>query len=361
MRSDAPPMRSSQSDDKASGRARGASTRRPVPQPNGTNGLIIGVDVGGTKVSVATMRDGRIGAPQLRPTDLSSSEHLIAQIVADIVELAGGKQIAAVGVGIPSVVEFATGRARSSVNIPLRDVPLRQVLERELNVPVFVDNDATVAALAEAHDDQGRLNVEHLVMLTIGTGVGGGIVIGGRPYRGATGAAGELGHTLIGIAHDIPTAEKTFPKAGSLEALAAGSELDRLALDSARAHPDSALGLALEQRGVVNGTDVVRAAHAGDAASRAALHTLARRVGIGVANVINTFDPNVVAIGGGVSAAGDLLLIPAQEAAREYILDGVGTETEIRLARSGPEAGVHGAALLARSELQLQQDRGVAR
>jgi glucokinase len=361
MHSYAPPMRSSQSDEPTGGRARGSASRHSVSQPNGSDGLIIGVDVGGTKVSVAAMRDGRVGAPQLRPTDLSSTEHLVAQFVSDIRELAAGEQIAAVGIGIPSVVEFATGRVRSSVNIPLRDVPLRQVLERELSVPVFVDNDATVAALAEAHDEQGRLNVEHLVMLTIGTGVGGGIVIGGRPYRGATGAAGELGHTLIGIAHDVPTAEKTFPKAGSLEALAAGSELDRLALDAAKANPDSALGQALAERGVVTGTDVVRAANAGDATARAALHTLARRVGIGVANVINTFDPNVVVIGGGVSAAGDLLLIPAQEAAREYILTGVGTQTEIRLARSGPEAGVRGAALLARSELGVHHDRGVAK
>jgi glucokinase len=354
-------MRSSESDEPRGGRARRWASRHRVSQPNGSDGLIVGVDVGGTKVSVAAMRDGRLGAPQIRPTDLSSTEHLVAQFVADIRELAAGEQIAAVGIGIPSVVEFATGTARSSVNIPLRDVPLRQVLEGELSVPVFVDNDATVAALAEAHDEHGRLNVEHLVMLTIGTGVGGGIVIGGRPYRGATGAAGELGHTLIGIAHDIPMAEKTFPKAGSLEALAAGSELDRLAVDAARANPTSALGHTLAQHGVVTGTDVVRAAHAGDAAARAALHTLARRVGIGVANVINTFDPNVVVIGGGVSAAGDLLLIPAQEAAREYILDGVGTQTEIRLARSGPEAGVRGAALLARSELGVHHDLGVTK
>jgi glucokinase len=232
------------------------------------------------------------------------------------------------------------------------------VLENALGVPVFVDNDATVAALAEAHDDSGKLDVEHLVMLTIGTGVGGGIVIGGRPYRGATGAAGEVGYTLIGIEHDIPTAAGRLPQAGSLEALAAGHELDRLARDAASANPDSALAGVLAERGAVTGADAVRAARAGDAAALAALHTLGRRVGIGVANAINTFDPDVVAIGGGVSAAGDLLLIPAQEAAREYVCDGVGSKTEIRLARSGPQAGVRGAALLARSELHAQHDQG---
>jgi glucokinase len=222
---------------------------------------------------------------------------------------------------------------------------------------VFVDNDATVAALAEAHDGHGELDVEHLVMLTIGTGIGGGIVIAGRPYRGATGAAGEIGHTLIGIAHDVPPAKKAFPQVGSLEALAAGHELDRLTRSAASTHPESALGQILAERGEVAGPDAVTAARGGDAVALDVLHTLGRRVGIAVANAINTFDPDVVAIGGGVSAAGDLLLAPARQSASEYILDGVGTQTEIRLARSGPQAGVRGAALLARIELKAQHDQ----
>jgi glucokinase len=319
--------------------------------------LIVGVDVGGTKVSVAALHDGRLGEPQLRPTDLTSAEHVIAQIVAQVEEVAAGEQIQAVGIGVPSVVEFATGRVRSSVNIPLRDVPLRRVLSDKLGVPVFVDNDGSVAALAEAHDDDGRLEVQHLVMLTIGTGIGGGIVIAGRPYRGATGGAAEIGHTLIGIDHDIPPGKKAFPQVGSLEALAAGHELDRLTRDAASAHPESALARILAERGEVAGPDAVAAARDGDAVALDVLHTLGRRVGIAVANAINTFDPDVVAIGGGVSAAGELLLAPAKQAAGEYILDGVGTKTEIRLARSGPQAGVRGAALLARIELKAQHDQ----
>ncbi|HEX2701867.1 MAG TPA: ROK family protein, partial [Solirubrobacteraceae bacterium] len=184
--------------------------------------LIVGVDVGGTKVSFATLRDGHLGDPKLSPTDLRGADEIISQIIDGVRNASRGETLAAVGIGIPSVVEFATGLVRSSVNIPLQDVPLRRVLEDSLGVPVFVDNDATVAALAEAHDEHGRLDVRHLVMLTIGTGVGGGIVIGGRPYRGATGGAGEIGHTLIGIEHQIPPATKSFPQPGSLEALAAG-------------------------------------------------------------------------------------------------------------------------------------------
>jgi glucokinase len=318
--------------------------------------LIVGVDVGGTKVSVATFRDGRLGEPALHPTDLRSSDDLVKQFIDAVRGVAGGLKLSAVGIGIPSVVEFATGRVRTSANIPLQNVPLRRVLEDALGVPVFVDNDATVAALAEAHDDHGMLDVNDLVMLTIGTGVGGGIVIGGRPYRGATGGAGEIGHTLIGIRHDIPQAIERPPQPGTLEALAAGHELDRLTRAAAAANPHSAIGVTLATSGKIAGPDTVRAAQAGDEVAIGLLRALGRRVGIGVANAINTFDPDVVAIGGGVSAAGELLLEPARESAWEYVREGVGTKTEIRLARSGPQAGVRGAALLARSELHPHHD-----
>jgi glucokinase len=337
---------------------RGERSTAVVAKRSRTDQLLVGIDVGGTKVSVARLRAGRLDEPRLAPTDLRSAEHVIAQIVEAVRGASAGEPVAGVGIGIPSVVEFATGRVRSSVNIPLQDVPLRSVLERELAMRVFVDNDATVAALAEAHDDAGSLDVHDLVMLTIGTGVGGGIVIGGRPYRGATGGAGEIGHTLIGIEHDIPEATERFPQPGSLEALAAGHELDCLTRDAAAANPDSAIGRRLSESGEVAGPDTVAAAKAGDGVAIELLRLLGRRVGIGVANAINTFDPEVVAIGGGVSAAGALLLEPARDAAWGYVREGVGTRTEIRLARSGPEAGVRGAALLARSELEREHDTG---
>src|SRR4051795_7593804 len=155
----------------------------------------IGVDVGGTKVSVAVLEGATLSEPTLRPTELSSSEALIDQL-AGLIEEAGPAD--AVGIGVPSVIDFATGTARHSVNVPLQDVPLRRILTERLRLPVYVDNDATVAALAEAHDDDLRIVAQTLVLFTIGTGVGGGIVIGGRVFRGATGAAAEFGHQLIG-------------------------------------------------------------------------------------------------------------------------------------------------------------------
>jgi glucokinase len=315
---------------------------------------LIGVDVGGTKISVAALVDGHLTEPQLTPTRATTSEELIDEIVSQVhaVRAQVDAEVAAVGVGLPSVIDFETGSARSSVNIPLRDVPLRQVLRDLLGLPVYVDNDATCAALAEAHDEEGNPEALSLVMLTIGTGVGGGIVIDGRVYRGATGAAGELGHMIIAMAlgNGVP-APNGFPQEGSLEALASGRALDRLAKAAAAANPDSSLGRAAARGEPVDGTHAVAAAKAGDPVAIELIAKLGRVLGIGIANVINTFDPEVVAIGGGVSTAGELLLEPARESARGYVIPGVGTQTRIRIARSGVTAGVRGAALLAGQEL----------
>jgi glucokinase len=294
----------------------------------------IGVDVGGTKVSVAVLEGDRLSEPTLQPTVLDSTEGLIDQL-AGLITAAGPAD--AVGIGVPSVIDFATGTARHSVNVPLQAVPLRRLLTERLNLPVFVDNDATVAALAEAHDDDLQPIAQSLVLFTIGTGVGGGIVIGGRIYRGATGGAAELGHQLIGadLSDGQPPHSDEAPQPGSLERLAAGRALD-------------ALG---RERGFPDGPAVVTAARDGDASALEAIHILGERLGVGIANAINVFDPEQVVIGGGVSAAGELLLEPARAVARRFVLPGVGTRTEIRLARYGPRAGVRGAALLAGQEV----------
>lgn len=198
---------------------------------------VIGADVGGTKVVVSPPRGDELGDSALDPTDRSGSRALLDQIVA-MVNRIRGDDLDSVGIGVPSTVEFETGRVVSSVNIPLVDVLLRHVLGERLGVPVFVDNDATVAALAEAHDENLRLVAHNLVMLTIGTGVGGRIMLGGRIYRGATGGAGELGHTIVGLGlgDSEPVPEPSgFPQRGSLEYVAAGRALDRVASESAAA------------------------------------------------------------------------------------------------------------------------------
>jgi glucokinase len=312
---------------------------------------LLGVDVGGTKVSVGALHEGELEGPRVFPTEKGGAEGLIDQVAAGVDQMRGPEAVA-VGVAVPSIIEFATGRVRSSVNVPLQDVPLRNVLEDRLGLPVFVDNDATVAALAEAYDGHRQIYTD-LVMLTVGTGVGGGLVLNGRVYRGATGAAAELGHTLIGmeLAGGAPE-PGDFP-----QALASGFRaLDPLAADIAASQPDSPLGRLAAEGREVRGPDLVAAAHEGDELSRDALRILGERLGIGIANAVNTFDPQVVVIGGGVAqGAGELLLEPARRAARGFILPGVGDDLEISLARYGNDAGVRGAALMAGQELAARE------
>jgi glucokinase len=310
----------------------------------------IGVDVGGTKIATAILEGERLEAGEIEPTDPGGADALLEQI-ARLVERHRTSATRAVGIGLPSVIDFETGTVRHTVNLPLANVPVRSRLSELLGLPVVVENDASCAALAEAHDGP-RLVCPELVMFTIGTGVGGGLVLGGRLYRGATGAAAELGHTLIGLCVDdgVPAPAGGFPKPGSLEALAAGRALDRIAISCAREEPNGRLGKRFADVGSLTGHDVVEAARDGDEQALAALGRLGERLGVGIANAINTFDPLEVVIGGGVSVAGELLLAPARRVAQSYVVPGIGTKTRIRLARHGPQAGVLGAALNAAHE-----------
>lgn len=307
---------------------------------------LIGVDVGGTKVSTAVLGPDGLTEPALTPTRVGSQSDLLDQLVEVILAAADGDEDCVVGLGVPGVIEFATGRARYAPNIPLHDVALRSVLSERTGLPVVVDNDATVAALAEAHDKHSELVHPDLVMLTVGTGVGGGVIVGGRIFRGATGAAPELGHILIGLdlTGGAPPVSKDFAQPGSLERLAAGRSLD-------------ALGHA---RGYADGPAVVQGAERGEPAAVDALRILGERLGIGIASVLHCYEPPLVCIGGGASAAGELLLGPAREVAKAWTLPGVGERTEIRVAHWGPQAGVRGAALLAKQELLDDVTTGVS-
>lgn len=323
---------------------------------------VIGVELGGSEVAVAALRDGRLGQPLIEPTELSDTDALIDQLVA-LVRRSRTDDVSAVGIGLPRIVEFETGRvipttrstsepADVALDLPLAAVALRQVLGERLGVPVFVDNDANAAALAEAHDEQLELVVRYLVMFTVGTVVGGGLLLDGRIYRGATGAGGQLGQTILGLdlAGAVP-APMGFPQPGSLEFVAAGHALDRLADIAGRVHPESALARLRAQGKPMLGDDVIDAALDGDESAARMVEIWGQRLGVAVANAIHTFDPQEVVIGGDAARAGRLLLEPARRVAHGYLLHGLGEHTTIRLARHGTQAGVLGAALLARHEL----------
>jgi glucokinase len=326
-------------------------------------GSVIGIDLSGTRVIVAPLSDGGLGEPRVERTDCSDSDALVDQLAA-LVERMEARDLRGVGIGVERIVEYGTGRVvpswrpptpstNGSVDLPLDNVSLRAELGDRLGVAVRVDNHSSVSALAEAHDDACELATRHLVLITVGHGVGGGLVLGGRIYRGASGGAAELGHTIVGLdlAGAVP-APMRFPQPGSLEFVASGHALDGLAAQARNVHPASELGRLRAEGKPVLGDHVIRAALAGDASAARMVEIWGQRIGIGVANAINTFDPDEVVIGGYAASAGELLLQPASRVARQYAVPGLGARTTIRLSRHGGRAGVLGAALLAREEAE---------
>src|ERR671937_2779587 len=158
---------------------------------------VIGVDVGGTKVLAAVVApDGTVGRREERPSDLASSEALLAEIDRAVEDLRSEQQVAALGFGLPSLIDQRRGRAVSSVNLPLQGVDFRDRMSERHGLPVAIDNDANAAAIGEWRAGAAR-GAQNVVMLTLGTGVGGGLIVDGRPCRGATGAGAELGHVVV--------------------------------------------------------------------------------------------------------------------------------------------------------------------
>jgi glucokinase len=212
---------------------------------------------------------------------------------------------------------------------------------------VYVDNDANCAALAEAYlAEDGP--AQHLLMYTVGTGVGGGVVIDGHVFRGATGLGAELGHVVIDA--NGPECPGNCPNRGCMEALCSGLALERDATRRGREKPDSPLGKIVSEHGKVTGRQTVAAAREGDPDALELLEQLGTWLGVGISNAINAFEPQAIVIGGGLSAAGDIFMPRAIEEARSRALPALVPNVRIELARGGAAAGVIGAALLAAHE-----------
>jgi len=313
--------------------------------------VVLGVDVGGTKVAVAAVEGVTATHAAEDPTATDSAEALLEGIehaVRGVIAEAGRPD--AIGVGVPSQIEYATGTVETSVNIPLKGVPLREELGRRFGVPVFVDNDANCAALAEAH----IVGEDELVMLTLGTGVGGGVVIGGLTFRGAHGLGAELGH--ITINPDGPPCPGNCPNRGCLESYCSGQALERDATELARDRPDSRLAGRMGADGKVSGRELVAAADDGDADALLLMENFARMLGVGIASYVNVFEPERLAIGGGLSRASHLFLDRAVEEARARALPALWRRVTIALAEGGADAGVIGAGVLAAIETQANRD-----
>jgi glucokinase len=268
----------------------------------------------------------------------------VAVDAVEEVRRSSADELAAVGFGIPSLIDQRSGRAVVAVNLPLADVPFGDVMAERLGMPVFVDNDANLAALAE-HRAGACRGASEAVVFTIGTGIGGGLVLRNQLYRGAIGAGAELGHTVIDM--DGPPCQGNCPNRGCVEVMASGTALERESLRIAHERPGSGLAKALNSGRELTGQLVTELAHDGDEASIGALTLIGSRLGVAIASFVNIFNPEVVVIGGGVIAAGELLLEPARREVAARALPPSRDEVQIVAARFGIEAGMIGAAALA--------------
>lgn len=307
---------------------------------------VIGVDAGGTKLLGGVVDEDLAVHHRVRCLWRGGDRDEVLETIAAAVEEARAvaPDVEAVGFGIPSLVDTARGASLSSVHLPLGDVPFRELMAERLGLPVAVDNDATAAVVAEHRHGAAR-GAADVVLLTLGTGIGGGLVLGGRVYRGSLGAGAELGHMVVDV--DGPECFGDCPGRGCLEALVSGSALARDGATAAREAPESALGRALAGGDEITGTLVTEAALAGDGAAREVMEHAGMRLGAGIVSLVNAFNPEVVVVGGGVMAAGELLLRPAREVVAVRALRPSREHVRILPARFGEEAGMLGAAALA--------------
>src|SRR5215218_6600804 len=274
----------------------------------------IGVDLGGTKMLIGVLSGTEPLYEQREASQGQTEDELVELLVREIEEAREARpDVAAVGLGIPATIDHDSGVAVSAVNLPLKNLPIREIVTDRVGLPVFVDNDGNVAALAEHlyGAAQGKPNT---VMLTVGTGIGGGLVLGGEIYRGASGAGAELGHTVIQA--DGPPCQGNCPNHGCVEALASGTALGREGLAAAESAPESALGKLLAAGEKVDGTAVTKAALAGDETAIGVFDLIGGRLGVACTSFANIFQPDAIVVGGGVIAAGDLLLEPARRELR---------------------------------------------
>jgi glucokinase len=311
--------------------------------------LTIGVDIGGTKVLGGVVEPGgKVLAYARRATPPGDPALLLDRIVEVVAELAAGHPVQAVGIGAAGWIDASRSTVLFAPHLPWRDEPLRAEIAARVDLPVVVENDANVAAWAEFTYGAARDAEDSMVLFTVGTGIGGGIVLGGRLIRGAHGIAGEMGHTqMVPDGHPCSCGRR-----GCMEQYSSGNALARFARAGARQDPSAAqqlLALAGGNVDAVDGPTVTQAAGSGDPVALAAFDQIGHWLGIAVADIVQTLDPQVVVIGGGVIEAGDLLMKPARTSYEQSLAQrGRLPVADVRAAQLGNVAGVVGAADLAR-------------
>ena len=309
----------------------------------------IGVDLGGTKLATGVVDSQQNILHTSRESSTGRSEdEVMGAIEQELREAMEARpQVIGAGLGVPCTIDRERGVAINAVNLEITDVPIRDLMRERLGIPVFIDNDANCATLAE-HRFGAAKGARNAILLTVGTGIGGGIIINRELYRGTTGAAAELGH--IAVEENGPPCQGTCPNRGCVETLASGTALAREGTAAAGRDPGSALFRALQEGGI-SGRVVTEAALAGDAVAREVVAEAGRYLGVAVASLVNVFDPDLVVIGGGVTAgAGELLVEPAREEMRRRALPPM-NRTPVTPAALGSDAGMIGAAQMVLEEL----------
>jgi len=311
-------------------------------------GCVIGVDLGGTKLLAGVVGPDLAVRHRVRRRAFGLDQATLMATIVEAVEearAAVNEEIVSVGFGIPVTLDRRTGAAAYSTHLPLAGVPFAAVMSERLGLPVVVDNDGNCAVLAETRFGAAA-GASDVVMLTLGTGIGGGLVLGGKLQRGWIGAGGELGHMVIDM--NGPPCQGHCPNRGCLEVMASGSALVREASLRVARRPDTALGRALEDGHELTGPFVTELAHDGDPVARDAISTVGRALGVGLSSLVNVLNPEVIVIGGGVIGAGEMLLEPARAEMHARALLPARDAVRIVAAAFGDEAGMIGAALLAR-------------
>ena len=312
----------------------------------------IGIDVGGTNVKIALVdSDGKIGYSNTIPTRAEMGyEYTINNMKQAIRDLLtetklSAKDIERIGFGLPGQVDFKSGIVRLITNIPgWVEIPLAKMIEDEFHIPTRIDNDVRCAALGELNFGAGK-GCENLICITVGTGIGSGLIINGKLVRGASNAAGEIGHIKLQM-HDGPICG--CGDTGCLEAFASGPSIVAMAEEYIMG------GKSTKYREMANGNDitpfiVAEAAKAGDPVARRIFTRMGEYIGIGMASVVNLLNPEKIIVGGGVADAGDILMTPLKETLKKRAMKIAGETVEVVPAQLGNTAGVIGASLLIES------------
>lgn len=317
---------------------------------NDTNGYVIGLDLGGTKLMAGLFNEQNdLVAKEYVLVNSMTSEDLLETLASTVQKLthkADGPVLAA-GYGIPTTIDQRTGTAVVAANLPIKGLAIRDELARRTGLPTFIDNDANVAALAEQRRGAGAGSVEHLIMVTLGTGFGGGVIIDGQIMGGAIGAGAELGHMTIDF-DGPPCVAPNCPGIGCIETFCSGSALARDVRNWIEEHPNSPLAASVREGAPAKGELVVQHAHDGDPDAIALLKQMGERLGVALASLVNIFNPEMICLGGGLLAAKTWILPVAIEVVRERALPPGNEMVHIVPAVFGPDAGMVGAGILAR-------------